>query len=82
MSTKELSMPILTDEQLEQIKIDVEYGFGDTEYIISRLLAEVTRLREENRMLRIAVDERASRVIGFKNELDVYEAELNEIDKL
>jgi hypothetical protein len=49
---------------------------------VEQLLSEVTRLRNENRMLQIAVNEWESRSIGFKNELDVFEAELNEIDKL
>jgi hypothetical protein len=36
---------ILPDDEYAQIKTDVEYGFGDTEYIISRLLAELDTRR-------------------------------------
>jgi hypothetical protein len=50
--------------------------------VADRWIAKAGQYHEENKMLQIAVNEWTSRAIGFKNELDVFEAELNEIDKL
>jgi hypothetical protein len=79
----------MTDEQLlsEIARLRAENEALEAEVlrlgrVADRWIAKAGQYHEENRMLQIAVNEWASRAIGFKNELDVFEAELNEIDKL
>jgi hypothetical protein len=47
---------------------------------VPALLSEIARLREENKMLQIAVNEWASRATGLKNDLDEIAEEIRELE--
>jgi hypothetical protein len=71
----------MTDEQFEQIKRNYRRGFIVNAGVIGQLIAEVTRLREENRYLQIAVDEWVSREAKLQADLDVIAMEIKELEQ-